>query len=439
MRTLIRAAVGSSFDRVRWWLGVGAGVATEQALGAAANFVFTILLARWLDIAGYGEYAVGYALLWLVWGFYEGLLLDPAMLFSSSKFRDQLRTYHSTLLIGHALLSIVFVVAFATAGTVAKAAGLDKAAPPWFMLAVAGPVIFLPQLLRGLCRARLQTSVGASGAALYAVCLLAGIAIDHYLQLLSATTAFAVMALASAACALWLIWRLDLSLRRLPLGRGGLCAQIAVEHWSYGRWLASANLLSWMPMNIWYAALPLLAGIEAAAVMRALSNLAQPLVQAYAAAHSILIPAFVQAQEKQRFRRDLNVVLVTAFGSALAFAAAVGLLRSPLIAWLYHGRYLTETILIWPIMVRAAFMGVSVVQSAAMQSLERGDWLVASFAVSTGTIVLVGLPATAIWGLEGAVWSQLLAELTVAMSQRWWLRSSSPALGQLVKRRQATP
>jgi O-antigen/teichoic acid export membrane protein len=430
VRLPIGRTFGLSLVRVRWWAGVGAWAMADQALVAIANFVFNILLARWLDPAEYGVFAAGYALLWLGWAFYKGLLLDPAMVFSSNRFRDQLRSYHSSLLIGHGLLSVVFACAFTATGVATHLLRPGAITLPWLVLAVAGPIIFLPALLRGLCRARLQTFIGAMGAALYVLTMMAGALVAYRMQLLSAATGFTVLAAASAASAALVTRRLGLSLRGVHLDRNGIASHIAVEHWRFGRWLVGANLLSWMPANIWYAALPVLTGAADAGVLRALSNLAQPLTQSYGVGHSILIPVLVQAEANGRFRSAVNLALAMVIAASVAFALAVGVAVRPLIHFFYGGRYAAQIFLVWPIMLRTILMGVSVVQSAALQALQRADWLMAAFAMATPCVLLVGLPATAIWGVTGAVYGQLLAELTVVLSQAWWLHSHSPALAR---------
>ena len=140
---------------VRWLTGVGAWAVADQALVSIANFLFAILLARWLDPGEYGAFAAGYALLWFAWAFYKGLLLDPAMVFSTTRFGDDVKRYHSVLLLLHILLSLPLALAFIATGATAHLLGGKAAAFPWLSLAVAGPIIFLPALLRGLCRARL--------------------------------------------------------------------------------------------------------------------------------------------------------------------------------------------------------------------------------------------------------------------------------------------
>lgn len=397
----------------------------DQVLFSLANFVFNILLARWLDPAGYGAFAAGYALLWLGWAFYKGLLLDPAMVFSSNRFRDALVPYHSSLLLGHALLSLGLAAIFALTGAAAQMLAPQGSAVPWFCLAVTGPLILLPALLRGLCRARLKTALGALAAAVYLVCVLVGALLLRRLQLASAALGFIVLAGASAAGALLVIGRLGLSLRSPALHRGGLLGRIVAEHWRYGRWLLGADLLSWIPANIWYAALPLLAGTQQAGVLRALSNLSQPAVQGYGVAHSLLIPMFVEAEANGRFHSTLNLMLAAMLAVSLAFGLVVALFAGPLLGWLYGGRYTEDAFLVWPLMLRTVLMGVAVVQSAAMQALERGDWLLASFVATAVFVVIAGLPATAIWGVSGAVYGQLLAELTVVLGQLWWLSSYS--------------
>jgi O-antigen/teichoic acid export membrane protein len=423
MSSPVKARDPQSFGRVSWWLGVSTWAVVEYAVAAAANFAFNILLARWLDPAQYGAFAAGYALLWLVWGVYKGLLLDPAMVFTTHRFRDHAETYHSSLLTGHALLSIGFIAAFFVVGALAHSLVPGRPELPWFTLAIAGPFLFLPVLLRGLCRARLQTSMGAEAAVLYAVAMLAGLLIAYRVQLLSARAAFGITALAGALSSVWLARRLRLNRDGLWLARRDLVRQIVAEHWRYGRWLIVLSFLSWMPLNIWYTALPLLKGSGETASLRALVNLAQPAIQGYGAMYTVLIPMFVLAKEQQRFQRTLNLMLAASLAGSVAFAVAVGVSARPLILWLYGGRYVEAIPLVWPLMLTMVLFGLNTVQSAAMQGLERADWLTGSYAAAALLILVVGLPATAIWGLSGAVAGQFCAAAALVAVQAWLLRT----------------
>jgi len=113
------------------------------------------------------------------------------------------------------------------------------------------------------------------------------------------------------------------------------------------------------------------------------------------------------------------------FASAVLFAVVVGAFAKPLIGVLYGGRYAGEAFLVWPILLATVAMGVSIVQSAAMQALERADWLMASYGAAAVVVVLIGLPATAIWGLGGAVFGQFCAISSVVLAQAWWLHRYS--------------
>jgi O-antigen/teichoic acid export membrane protein len=157
--------------------------------------------------------------------------------------------------------------------------------------------------------------------------------------------------------------------------------------------------------------------------LRALVNLAQPAIQGYGAMYTVLIPMFVLARERQRYRRTVNVMLAASLVSALVFAVAVGVSARPLVLWLYGGRYAEAIPLVWPLMLTMVLIGINTVQSAAMQALERADWLTASYGAAGIVILVVGLPATAIWGLGGAVAGQLAAVAVLVAVQAWLLRT----------------
>ncbi len=99
---------------------------------------------------------------------------------------------------------------------------------------------------------------------------------------------------------------------------------IAAEHWGYSRWALATNVVGWLPANLYFLVLPVWYGLEATGGLKALLNLAMPVLQANVALATLLVPAFSALNGRPRLR---SAVLLAAGGLGAA-AAAYGLLLS---------------------------------------------------------------------------------------------------------------
>jgi O-antigen/teichoic acid export membrane protein len=411
--------------RAMHWTGLSAWSMADQAIFAISNFTVSIMLARWLTPIEYGTFSIAYTLLTLAWTPYKGFLVDPMMVFTSDRFRDQIGAYHSCLLVGYAVFSSAITAVFLLTGAISHRYELNTAQVPWSILAVAAPMILLSWMLREFCHARLEPWLATKAAVLYMLFLLVGMVIHYNISTLSIMAVFMTMAGTSIVATVWLIDQLELPVPVMAFRRSDMVWQVMTEHWQYGRWSVLAGLLSWIPLNIWYTALPVLSDLKQAAAFRALFNFALPAVQCYAALSSVLIPMFVLAKQHGRLGSAVGIILAVVTASASVFVVTVDLFQDVLFDWLYHGQYKDHASLVWPAVLVSIPIAANVVFSAALQALRQPNRLVLGFGVGAITTVLVGLPATAAWGLSGAVAGQLCTLTTISLALGWLLRQAA--------------
>src|SRR5690606_10780639 len=199
-------------------------------------------------------------------------------------------------------------------------------------------------LMRRACYMRFEPRDAAIAGAMYLPIVIGAAFVLSQTQTLSPVTALLVLGGASLLSGGWL-WRRQAAKRGEP--EGTRLDEVAREHWSYGRWALAASLLSWVPTNVYYLLLPLWGGLEAAAALRAMTNLVLPILHLITAVGAILLPTFVRAREEGALR-------AIAWGSVGAFAlasvvyyAVVVAFRAPLVAWLFDGKYDAYTGLVW--------------------------------------------------------------------------------------------
>jgi len=419
---------------VRW--GTKGGLAIlEYGLIAGSNFVLGFLLARWMTPEQYGAYGLGFSIFLLLSFLYQALLLEPMSVYGGSTYRENLRGYMKTSLKMHNAISAVIFVVFAIAAAVTYFIGKSPAlAGALAGLTVAAPCIFLFWFGRRGFYLKISPGPAALGAVLYFILVVGGVFVVNRLHVLSSFSAFLVMGIAALACGIALMIALRYALD--PNDETPELRQIWSKHWTYGKWALGSSIVGWIPTYLYFSIVSIFAGIAHAGELRALMNLAGPVLQTYAALSMLFLPyaSRVQSQEGNRGTYALTWRMTALFTvGAIAYWAAVIPFRGPILKLLYAGNYSSvgeylpffalETI-IW-----SASVGASIVLRA-MESPR--SIFFANCAASVITLV-VGIPATKLFGLWGVVWSIILANsaaliMVIVLLRRKSAESSPPSI-----------
>lgn len=419
---------------LRW--GTKGGLAIlEYGLIAGSNFILSFLLARWLTPEQYGAYGLGFSIFLLLSFLYQALLLEPMSVYGGSNYRENLRGYMRTSLKMHNAISLAIFLVFAIAAAVTFALGKSPAlAGALAGLTIAAPCIFLFWLGRRGFYLKISPGPAALGAVLYFVMVMGGIFLIHHLHLLSTFSAFLIMGLAALVCGIALMFALRHSLE--PSAIIPELRQTWRKHWVYGRWALGSSIVGWIPTYLYFTVVSVFAGIAQAGQLRALMNLAGPVLQTYAALSMLFLPYAARVQGKEgnagTYALTWRLTLLFTVG-AMVYWAAVIPFRTQIFHLLYAGKYdnvvnylpffAIETV-VW-----AASVGASIVLRA-MESPR--SMFIANCAASIITFV-IGIPATKFFGLWGVVWSIILANsaalvITIVLLRRKSTETATPDL-----------
>ena len=403
------------------WLGKGFWAVTDQGLFAASNFVLNILLARWLAPQDYGAFVVAYAVFSLVGVVHNALLSEPMLVFGAGRYQAHLPEYLGVLLYGHSAFSVLCGLLLLSGALAIRLLGSQGLFLAFLGLAGTVPFVLLQVLMRQACYVSFKPYLAALGSGLYAMLMLAGAYILFQEGWLSALTAFGLMGGAGLVVGLFLASILHAKL--FSPGDGTLIRRSLASHLDYGRWAVGARVVDWVAGNSYFVLLPIASGLEAAAALRALTNLIMPVIQTYSALTVLLLPTLVQARNEARFGRIARWALgFFVFGSTL-YWIVLSLLHNPLIDWLYGGRYTDYAGLIWFLALVPILVGVAAVQSTVLRALERVDLVFWASVVSTVVALTAGLGALFALGVSGVVvW--LLLSWTAAVLTMWWFISA---------------
>jgi O-antigen/teichoic acid export membrane protein len=406
------------------WLRGGSWAVMDQGLFATSNFALSLLLARWFPPEYYGAFMVAYTLLWILGTFHAALLIQPMMVFGPGKYRDKLPEYFGALILGHVAYGLLVSVFLLLVALYMDLWGSRMLSSALLGLAFAGPLILFQWLMRQACYVILKPYLAALAGALYAVLISVGIYVLYRLDWLFSATAFSLMGLASLCSGFWLV--ICLRVRRPPLADRKLLRGIIMSHWRFGRWAAPQAVLSNVTLQLYSLLLPIWGGLAASGALRALWNLALPVIHTITALSSFLLPNLVGVRGRAEFKNHVHLALVLfTLGTGL-YGLLLGLFHDPVIAWIYGGKYTEYSHLLWFVAFVPLVFAQIMVLSTALKALERPDLLFWSEALSTIVVLTLGLGLVATLEVTGAVIGTLAAQVTTAGTLAWlWVRRGS--------------
>jgi O-antigen/teichoic acid export membrane protein len=417
------------------WGTKGGLAILEYGLIAGSNFILGFLLARWMTPEQYGAYGLGFSIFLLLSFLYQALLLEPMSVYGGSNYRENLRGYMRTSLKMHNAISVVIFLVFAGAAFVTFELGKSPAlAGALAGLTIAAPCIFLFWLGRRGFYLRISPGPAALGAVLYFVLVMAGVFLINRLHILSSFSAFVVMGLAALVCGIVLMF----ALRRVlePSTVIPDLRETWRKHWVYGRWALGSSIVGWIPTYLYFSVVSVFAGIAHAGELRALMNLAGPVLQTYAALSMLFLPyaSRIQSKEGNAGTYALTWRLTALFTvGAIVYWAAVIPFRTQIFHLLYAGNYSNVANYLPFFAIETIIWSASVGASIVLRAMESPrSMFIANCAASAITFV-VGIPATKFFGLWGVVWSIILANsaalaITIVLLRRKSLEGGASAL-----------
>ncbi len=393
------------------WIRRGFWAVADQGLFAGSNFLVSVLLARWLEPTAYGAFSVAYSVFFLIGTLHAALWTEPMMVYGSGRFREAFGAYQRVLIGYHWRFGVVAAVAFLLAATGFEAARRREMALSFLGLTFAGPTVLYLGLVRRGAYVLLEPRLAAYGGAFYLALYLGLALLFLRAGLLNEATAFLAMALAALLAA-----ECIRVLQKPGPDRAVDPGEIRDLHWGYGRWALLAGALYWIPWNLPYVALPAFRGLEAAAQLRALTNLLMPVAHFNGALSQLLVPGMVRARVQGGLGQFAKASLAIFLVFPLAYWALLAGMGRELMGWLYGGKYIQAYVWLPWLSLQPVLDAVTSVMSSLLRALERPGAVAFVYALLAGVAATVGVGLVWAHGLGGAVQGFLLASALSAFS-----------------------
>lgn len=413
---IVRKSIGELAESVWRWRHAASFGVLDQAASSIGNFVFTILLLRWMGLEAFGYFSIVVAFLLLIQSLVVAVLVET-MPYVAARFRHMHPASYETaafrlgvmmaLTLGFltSLLGLSLVAAGSLYGLSAVIAGG----------ALAGILIHF--IARRLCYVGERVDRAAIASLCYTTALLVQISIFEAMGWLSPTSAFAALGLSAALAATICRGALRLHNRHLSLVR---LSKVFLRHWQHGRWLVASAVVFWLTSSALIPFLGVMLDARAAGAFRGLQQLLSPLAQGLGALQWVILPRATGGYRQQgpRFLRRISTKVTVVFGScsllyALALLAGGAWVLERVFSWTDVGVY--ETALVFVAMA-ALFDGLK--QGFAF-GLQAGGFFRDIFAVRLVGVLVMALviwPLVTGFAVSGAVGALALVNLAVALA-----------------------
>jgi O-antigen/teichoic acid export membrane protein len=404
------------------WLTTTGGTIADQGLYAGANFAVNILLARWLELRAYGAFAVALSIVYVAGAYHTAVLIEPLMVFGSTRYAQKFAGYLRLLLRFHWALSGLILLLLVGAAGVTRSLGSQEMAIALLGGAAASPFILLIWFVRAACYVRRRPQLALMGSGLYAIVVVTSPCLLWVKGLLSVGTSFAAIGLATllgAGAVVFALWRDCGGAKRSDVEP----AVVFREHWHYGSWNLLATIARFSSSEVLTVLVPVFLGLREAAVIAFVLALMRPLFLLVRVIPPVMLPvaSSFSVNRGSRVRLKSYVIrwLLICAGGALTYGIAVTLLYGRICHAFFGGKYSGHGLLVllftlaYTASVSTQVLGV-VLQAAAATKLIARIWCVPALAT-----LLLSVPVLMRGSLVGVVALFALNYWIVAILTAW--------------------
>lgn len=407
-------------ERLRIW-GIRSGISVlDQGLTSVAGLALSLLLARWLSSEPYGVFALIYATVLFLCGFHSVLLMEPMTVFGPAGYADRMSEYFTIQMKIHLVVTAVLSGAmFLTCVVIAQFGIHKELVSAAFGASLALPFLFVAWLVRRMCYVIHRPAVAIRGSILYLLIVVGGLIGMKATGLLSPSSAFLLMGLAGVLSVLFMI-------RPLGVFRHATsslnCGTVWCQNWSYGKWLiASTALFSIASQGQTYVVASIM-GVSAAGVLRATMIPSLVMVQIVTATALLVLPSMAADFGNGKIgqlRKKALLSTIALTGMALAYAGVLAAFSQPIEWLLFGGKFASYAALIPLLALVPVCNGFALGFGMAVRACQKPQFDLVANAVSAPVGLVTAVVFIHLWGIAGAVISQVVAAACYGMVFCW--------------------
>ncbi len=424
-------APGGFARKLARWVTKGGLAIVDQGLISGSNFLISILLARWLAPTQYGAFSLAFSVFLLLSYVYHALLSEPQGVFSGSAYSQCLRGYLKALLGIQAILTVFGVVLLGGSAVVVYALGKYEGLPGALAgVAIASPCILFFWLLRRAYYMNMAPARAAVGAFIYCALVTGGLFVAYKESLVSPFTAYLLMAIGALGTGFFLLSQVN---KVLPpdTEKAPTAGEAWKKHWEYGRWALAVSVVTWIPYYMYYPLITAFSGMAQAGQLRALMNLSLPMEQSYTALSILFLPYAARVCREKGVASSgplvRRITLLFVVG-AVAYWALLMPFKGLIFHVLYGGKYTEVAHFIPYVALGTTLWAAAFGPAILLRAIESPDSIFYARIVASVLSLVIGVPATKMFGLWGVVSSIIVANFAAFLISMYILHRKAQSI-----------
>jgi O-antigen/teichoic acid export membrane protein len=391
--------------RAWFWLTRGILASADQGLNSGANFVVSILLARWLSAEHYGAYVLAFSVFVFTTAVHQALVLEPMSIFGASLDGPQRSDYLWALfriqVIAGTVIGALMAISAVIVSTLAVSTQLGFALGG---LALTSPCMLMFSFVRSASYLGLAPGPASACSFVYSSLVIGGVSLFHLYGWVSVFLVFAWTG-ASAAVAAVLLW-LQLKPAQPLQDRSVSMRAVCRDHWNYGRWPLLVVPLTLIRENLFLTFTGVYLGLRYAGVLQGMLNFVLPLTQLGTCLCRLFQPYLARiAAEKGSAAIRAGVlkvgILFTVVGAG--YATCLYVFHGPLLHFLYADKFDKFSGLVSWMGLSGMFYIAGYVPSLGLRSIQSPSSIVIAYAGSALASFVIGIPLMWRFHMGGAV------------------------------------
>lgn len=354
------------YSKVFWKSGLSV---TDQLVFSGGNFVLNIFLIRLMTPSEYGSFAIAFAFLILISGFFNVIVFEPLSVVGHTQYSGNMNGYLSAVIrmqVAFSFLSTIILIVILSSLYALKAVG-GGILLALFGASLSAPFVLFHWLLRRICYLEGDAHIALPGSFMYTVFLLTGLFFIRHFNFVSPFKAFMIMLLASVVSSIFL-WRVLLprTTKKNFLTHNIPVLSILSDHWRYGKWLSGAAVTYWLCGDFYLILIGIFMGGSQAGVYSAMGNLMAPFLQTMNGLSLLLVPWFARQRVSQGVSyvwRNLGKLIFFSVLLSIIYSTFVLINGKFLVKVFYRNNYFDNFIWLLP------FLAIIVTLTALKQSL----------------------------------------------------------------------
>jgi len=418
----------SFWNTIYRWRWKGAVSILDQAIYSGSNFVFSILLARWLTSEDYGSFSLAFIFYLFLTGFHNALILEPMSVFGPAKYSHKIYLYLFDQFIVHMIVTSGLGALIFLTGGMLYYSGL---AGSFLSQSIMGVGLFLNLMLLMWFARRAFYILHRPGWAflsslIYSLVLIGGSFIWHLYGDRSVIGLWGIYGVASLAGMIVLA-----KIGQRELGDLGTRWRVLLfEQWNYSKWIMLAAFLNFAASQVQIFFTASFLGLNSAGAFRALQNFSLPMLQVITAISILGLPFLAAEFGRSNFRELRRKGMLFTFllsGIAVFYELVLFFLGHPLEKFLYGGKYMSYAWLIPFVGIVPMLSAVEIGFSIIVRAMQKSVFHAVSTFVMAMISILSGPLLIQRFGVAGAIASQILIGVSSLLTSIYLYRMWLPA------------